>query len=155
MNIHDVQQVFLQQHEDDRGFLFEVIHASDPFVTKFGQVYFVGDRTPFTVRAYHKHFELHDWFAIVNGSAKFVLVDDRKDSPTYRKTDILIGSSRKPSLIIVPPGVYHGWMSLENDTLLCSIASHEYNREKPDEERVSPDSFQDILGQNPWQIIAK
>ena len=30
MNIHDVQQVYLKVHEDDRGYLFEVIHNSDP-----------------------------------------------------------------------------------------------------------------------------
>lgn len=155
MNIQDVKQLFLQQHEDDRGFLYEVIHGSDPFVTRFGQVYFVGNRTAFTVRAYHKHRELHDWFAIVHGSAKFVLVDGREHSSTYLKTDILIGSARRPSLIVVPPGIYHGWMSLEPDTLLCSTASHEYNRENPDEERISPDSFQDLLGQNPWQIIGR
>lgn len=155
MNIHDVQQVFVQQHEDDRGYLYEVLHQSDPFVKQFGQVYMVGNRTAFTVRAYHKHAALHDWFSIVHGSAKFVLVDDRENSPTYRKTDILIGSARKPGLIVVPPGVYHGWMSLEPDTLLCSIASHEYNRENPDEVRVPPDSFQDLLGHDPWQIIGR
>ena len=155
MNIHDVKQIFLQQYEDDRGFLYEVIHGSDPFVTKFGQVYFVGDRTALTIRAYHRHTHLHDWFSIVHGSAKFALVDGRKESPTYNKTDILIGSNRRPSLIVVPPGVYHGWMSLEPDTLLCSIASHEYNKENPDEERVSPDSFQELFGQNPWQIIGR
>src|SRR5438105_4018984 len=101
MNIHDVQQIFLKQYEDDRGFLYEVIHGSDPFVTKFGQVYFVGDRTAFTVRAYHKHSELHDWFSIVRGAAKFVLVDDRPESPTYKKSDILVSSERMPSVIVV------------------------------------------------------
>lgn len=155
MNIHDAQQIFLKVHEDDRGYLFEVAHGSDPFVTRFGQVYMVGDRISHVVRAFHKHHELHDWFCIVHGAAKFVLVDDREDSPTYRKTDILVGTGRTPSLIVVPPGVYHGWMSLEPDTLLTSVASHEYNADKPDEVRVSPDTFDDLLGQNPWHIVAK
>lgn len=155
MNIHDVQQLFLTVHEDDRGYLFEVVHGSDPFVSKFGQVYMVGDRIPFVTRAYHKHRELHDWFCIVHGSAKFVLVDDRETSPTYRKHDILIGSDRKPSLIVVPPGVYHGWMSLEPDALMCSVASHEYNRTNPDETRVPPNEFDKLIGFNPWQIIAR
>jgi len=155
MNIHDVQQVFLKVHEDDRGYLYEVVHGSDAFVTQFGQVYMVGDRIELVVRAYHKHAELHDWFAIVQGSAKFVLVDDREDSPTYRKADVLIGSARTPSLIVVPPGVYHGWMSLEPNTLLCSTASHEYNAQNPDEVRIPPDSFDELLGGNPWRIIAK
>lgn len=155
MNIHDVQKICLTIHEDDRGYLFEVIHGRDPFVTQFGQVYIVGDRIERVVRAYHKHKELHDWFCIVRGSAKFVLVDDREDSPTYRQSDILVTSDRTPSLIVVPPGIYHGWMSLEPDTLLCSTASHEYNRENPDEVRVPPESFDELLGHNPWRIIAK
>ena len=155
MNIHDVQQKFLKVHEDDRGFLFEVIHGSDEFVTQFGQVYTVGDRIERVVRAFHKHNELHDWFSIVQGAAKFVLVDDREDSPSYSQADILVGSGRTPSLIVVPPGVYHGWMSLEPNTLLCSTASHEYNAQKPDEVRVSPDTYDELLGHNPWQIIAK
>ena len=155
MNIHDVQQRFLKVHEDDRGYLFEVIHGSDPFVTQFGQVYIVGDRIERVVRAFHKHTELHDWFSIVHGSAKFVLVDDREDSRTYRAVDILIGSSRTPSLIVVPPGVYHGWMSLEPDTLLCSTASHEYNPDAPDEVRIPPNSLEELIGHNPWQIVAK
>jgi dTDP-4-dehydrorhamnose 3,5-epimerase len=155
MNIHDVQQIFLKVHEDDRGYLWEVVHGSDPFVGRFGQVYMVGDRIEKIIRAYHKHADLHDWFCIVHGSAKFVLVDDRENSPTYKKSDILIGSGRTPSLVVVPPGVYHGWMSLEPDTLMCSVASHEYNAGKPDEVRVPPDSFNKLLGFNPWEIVAK
>ncbi len=155
MNIHDVQQIFLQVHEDDRGYLYEVLHGSDEFVTKFGQVYMVGDRIPYVTRAYHKHHELHDWFCIVSGAAKFVLVDDREDSPTYRQFDILTGSAKTPSLVVVPPGVYHGWMSLAPETMLCSTASHEYNAEKPDETRVPPTQFDDLIGSNPWQIFAK
>lgn len=155
MNIHDVQQIHLKVHEDDRGYLFEVIHNSDPFVSRFGQVYMVGDRVAYVVRAYHKHEELHDWFCIVNGSAKFVLIDDRPDSPTYKKADILVGTGRTPSLMVVPPGVFHGWMSLEPNTLMCSTASHEYNQAQPDEVRVSPDSFDELLGDNPWRIVAR
>lgn len=56
---------------------------------------------------------------------------------------VVVGE-RKPALIVVPPGVYHGWMSLEDDTQMISIASHTYNREKPDEVRISPDSFGDV-----------
>lgn len=152
MNIHDVQQIRLAVHEDDRGYLFEVVHGSDPFIPQFGQVYVVGDRIEKIIRAFHKHQDLHDWFCIVKGSAKFVLVDDRPDSPTCKEFDILVGSDRSPSVIVVPPGIYHGWMSLEPDTIMVSTASHEYNREKPDEFRVPPDSFTDLIGEDPWTI---
>lgn len=159
MNISDVEITNLQVHEDDRGYLFEIIHKSDRFVSGKGQelrqVYIVGDRIDKIVRAFHKHDELHDWFCIVKGSAKFVLIDDRQESTTYRKVDIVVCSDRAPKLLVVPPGVYHGWMSLEPDTILVSTVSHEYNREKPDEYRVPPQEFNQLIGADPWEIKGK
>lgn len=144
MPIKDVSLVDLTMHQDDRGYLYELVHITDTFVPQFGQVYIVGDPVRGTIRAFHKHAELHDWFAIVHGSAKFVLKDDRQDSPTYGEVASFVLSERNPKLLVVPPGVYHGWMSLEDDTIMVSTASHTYNREKPDEVRIPPDSFGDI-----------
>ena len=147
--IKDVKVVDLTIHEDDRGYLVEIArHADDPephgIVHQFGQVYLVGDPARGAVRAFHKHNELWDWFCISHGSAKFVLKDDRPDSPTYEEMMTIIASERKPRLIVVPPGVYHGWMSLEDDTQMVSTASHTYNRENPDEVRIPPDSFGEV-----------
>ena len=68
-------------------------------------------------------------------------VDDRAESPTFREMNTVVIGTRNPSLIVVPQGVFHGWMALEDDTLLVSTASDVYNRRKPDEIRVLPDSF--------------
>lgn len=156
MNINDVEAIPLKIHEDDRGYLYEIIHKSDDFVSgcnqEIRQVYVVGDRIEKIVRAFHKHNELHDWFCLVKGSAKFVLIDDRRDSPTFEKFDMVYCSDKSPKLLVVPPGIYHGWMSLEPDTIMVSSASHEYNRENPDEHRVAPDAFDNLLGTNPWEI---
>ena len=150
--IKDVKVVDLTIHEDDRGYLLEIArHADDPephgIVHQFGQVYLVGDPARGAIRAFHKHNELWDWFCISHGSAKFVLKDDRPDSPTYEEMMTIIASERKPRLIVVPPGVYHGWMSLEDDTQMVSTASHTYNRENPDEVRIPPDSFGEV-----WEV---
>lgn len=147
--LKDVQVIDLVAHYDDRGYLVEIVrHADDPephgVVHQFGQVYLVGDMVRGTVRAYHKHEELWDWFFISHGSAKFVLKDDRADSPTYGEMMTIVVGERRPRLIVVPPGVYHGWMSLEDDTQMVSTASHTYNREQPDEVRIPPDSFGDV-----------
>lgn len=142
--IQDVQLVPLIVHVDDRGYLMEVIHANDPFLPKFGQVYLVGNPARGTIRAFHKHKVLWDYFFVSHGTAKFALVDDREDSPTYQHMNLFVLSARNPGLLVVPPGVYHGWMSLEDDTQLISTASEIYNRENPDEVRVPPDSFGDV-----------
>ena len=119
--IKDVKLVELVAHVDDRGYLIEIIRANDSHFTKFGQVYLVGN--------------------FARGVAEFILRDDRPDSPTYEEMNSFVLSSRNPSLLVVPPGVYHGWMSLEDDTQMVSTASEVYNRDNPDEVRVSPNSF--------------
>jgi dTDP-4-dehydrorhamnose 3,5-epimerase len=147
--IEGVKVVPLDTHHDDRGYLIEIVrHADDPephgVVHRFGQVYLVGDLTHGTVRAFHKHSELWDWFFISHGTAKFILVDDREGSPSRGERMTVVIGERRPALVIVPPGVYHGWMALEDDTQLISIASHTYNRAQPDEVRIPPDHFGDL-----------
>jgi len=147
--IQDVQVIDLTAHEDDRGYLIEIVRRSggpEPHavVHKFGQVYLVGDRTRGTVRAFHKHEQLWDWFFISHGSAKFVLKDDRPESPTHGEVMTIVVGERRPRLLVVPPGVFHGWMALEDDTQLVSTASHTYQHEDPDEVRVPADSFGDV-----------
>jgi len=153
--IQDVQIIDLVAHMDDRGYLIEIARCTggdEPHavVHRFGQVYLVGDMVRGTIRAFHKHNELWDWFFISHGSAKFVLKDDREDSPTYEEMMTIIVGERRPRLIVVPPGVYHGWMSLEDDTQMVSTASHTYNQEQPDEVRIPPDSFGEV-----WTVKGK
>lgn len=139
--IKDVEIVPLTTRLDDRGYLIEIVHFNDSFFTKFGQVYLVGDFVRGTIRAFHKHEKLWDYFYISHGSAKFALVDDRKKSPTYKNIMTVITTDRNPSLLVVPPGVYHGWMSLEDDTQMISTGSEVYDRNNPDETRVPFSSF--------------
>jgi len=148
--IEGLKVVPLVAHMDDRGYLTEILRAVDPHFTKFGQVYLVGNMARGTIRAFHKHNVLWDWFFISHGSAKFAFRDDRPDSPTYGQMETICAGSRNSSLIVVPPGVYHGWMSLEDDTQLISIASEVYNRENPDEVRVPPESFGYV-----WEVKGK
>ena len=146
--INGLEIIPLMVSFDDRGYLFEIIHNYD--MSKFGQVYVVGDPVRGVIRAFHKHNVLWDYFCIIKGSAKFVFVDDRKESKTFKQQEIIILSEKSPKMIIVPPDIYHGWMSLEDDTIMISVASEIYNKEKPDEIRISPDSFGDV-----WTIKGK
>ena len=142
--IEGVESVNLVARVDDRGYLIEIARATDPFLRKFGQVYLVGNFAKGTVRAFHKHEALWDLFFINHGAAKFVLVDDRVVSPTYKEMNTFVVSARNPTLIVVPPDVFHGWMSLEDDTQMISTATKVYCRERPDEVRVPPESFGDV-----------
>lgn len=140
--INGLEIIPLKTHFDDRGYLFEIIHNYD--MPKFGRVYTAANPTRGTIRAFHKHYVSWDYFCILKGSAKFVFVDDRKESPTFKQQEAIVISEKSPKLIIVPIGVYHGWMSLEDDTILLTANSELFNKDKPDESRIPPDSFGDV-----------
>lgn len=153
--INGVLVIPLEVHCDDRGYLIEVARRSDDperhgVIQRFGQVFLVGNVARGVIRAFHKHQKAWDWFTIVHGSAKVVLVDDREGSSSKGETMSLVLGERRPALVAVPPGVYHGWMSLEDDTQLIGIASHTYVREDPDEVRVPPDHFGDV-----WAVVGR
>ena len=145
--IQGVQLTPLKVSTDDRGYLI-VIGSSGrtdaPDLPVMREVYLVGDMAKGTIRAFHKHETLWDYFFISNGSAKFILVDDRPGSATKGEMNTFVLTERNPSLLIVPAGVYHGWMSLEDDTQMISIANEPYDPKNPDEKRIPPDSFGDV-----------
>ena len=139
--IKDVRLVELAARVDDRGYLVKMLRADDPHFTTFGEVYIVGDFSRGTIRAWHKHERLWDYFHISHGAAKFALRDDRHDSPTYEEINTFVLSARNPATLVVPPGVYHGWMALEDDTQLVSVGSELYDPQNLDEVRVPYTSF--------------
>jgi dTDP-4-dehydrorhamnose 3,5-epimerase len=152
--IEGVRVVPLERHIDDRGYLYEIIHVTDEFLPKFGQTYVVCSPVRGTIRAFHKHAVLWDYFCVARGTAKFVLArepDERVKAAastgkpmTPEALEVHVISDRKPSLLVVPPGTWHGWMALEDDTLVVATGSEVYNRANPDEVRVPPDVFGDV-----------
>lgn len=168
----------LKVHQDDRGYLFEMIHDYElpkpadgllrqyyeaklvPPPGRFGQVYVVGNPARGAIRAFHKHYSLWDYFCIISGTAKFLFVDDRGDGIkeySYKAkpgaTKEVVVSGDRPQMIAVPPGVFHGWKSLTDNTVLLSVGSEVYNPSNPDEVRVPPNSFRaEFGGFDPWEV---
>ncbi len=138
----------LRAHADDRGHLTVVLRNDQPDLRRFGQVYVVVSPVAGTIRAWHKHSRMWDWFFIGRGSAKFGLVDDRPDSEVRGAFVTVTLSERAPALLAVPPGVFHGWMSLEDETQLVSTADHRYDEDGWDEERLPYDHFTGF----PWHV---
>jgi dTDP-4-dehydrorhamnose 3,5-epimerase-like enzyme len=152
--LEGVRVVPLVSHIDDRGFLYEVIHSTDEYLPKFGQTYVVGSPARGTIRGFHRHDLLWDYFHVIRGAGKFIVVkhndDDVKEASAAGKAmepdqiQSFVLSERQPALLIVPPGHWHGWMSLEDNTVVVSTGSEVYNSLEPDELRVSPGVFGDV-----------
>lgn len=85
-----------------------------------------------TVRGLHARknpFGEYKLIRCIKGSAFDVLVDFRKNSFTYGKTFSIVISEENGISLLVPPGVAHGFQTLENDTKLTYLHSELYNEE--------------------------
>jgi len=131
---------------DDRGFLSQILPEGDQSF-EIKRIYSTGNFAKGTIRGFHKHKKEKKVFFVPSGAAKFVLVDDRKDSSTYKEIDTFILSKLNPSVLVIPTGVYSGWMSLEDQTIVLGISSQPFDKENPDDERVDPNSFGDV-----WKV---
>lgn len=155
--IQDVIVRDLVVNVDDRGILSEVCRTDFPEISrynvKFNQVYVVRN-TAESVRAFHKHEHLIDYFTIVHGEAKFILVDDRPESPCFGTMQIINVSELRYRMITVPTGVFHGWKGSYN-TILVSVANELYMGQDRkgvlDEERIP----WDIFGSDIWNTENK
>ncbi len=150
----------LAVHADDRGSLFEVLHdyelpyekvAGESDIPAFGQVYIVRSPVRGTIRGFHRHVKLWDYFTVVHGRAK-VIVARRDYGISHIESDAIwstVLAAEAPSVVVIPPYLYHGWEALTDDTVLVSIGSEVYDSQCPDEERIPYDAFGDVWGIKP------
>ena len=100
------------------------------------------------ISAWHCHERQTDRIFVVQGSIRLVLFDDREASATRGKLDVLLMSPLRPTLVTIPPGVWHGLQNLEPDTsTFVNLFDHAYRYDDPDEWRLPPDT--DAI---PWRF---
>lgn len=128
----------LKKNMDDRGYLMEILRDDDPEFLRFGQVY-VSTCLPGIVKAWHAHRLQTDHLCIIKGLGKIGMYDGREDSPTYRQTQAVVTGELNSVLVIIPPLVWHGYMTLGNEpSYIMNVPTVHYNRQEPDELRVDP-----------------
>jgi len=128
----------LQLIPDERGFLYEMLRADDPFYQAFGQCYLTAVY-PGVVKGWHWHKLQTDHFVCVKGMAKVVLYDRREESPTFGEVNEFFMGERKNILLVIPKGVLHGMKGIGTETaMIINMPTHMYNHADPDEFRVAP-----------------
>jgi dTDP-4-dehydrorhamnose 3,5-epimerase len=149
--IHDVQVKTFVKHADQRGFFIEQLKRGDlddagrPFISDrpFAQmsrslVYARGGNPPELIKAFHWHKRQWDYWDIVVGNARVVLVDLRPDSPTSGTIQTLILGENSPRMVAIPPLVAHGYQCLGmEDIHLVYYVTEPYNPQDPDEGRIA------------------
>ena len=67
------------------------------------------------------------WINCISGSIQDVLVDFRRNSPTFLKYQSIVLNSRHPKYVYIPHGVGHGFLSLEENTSVVYLMSSSYD----------------------------
>jgi dTDP-4-dehydrorhamnose 3,5-epimerase len=96
---------------------------------------------PSAVSAWHLHRQRQDGIFVVGGMMRVVLFDPRRHSATAGKLDVLHLSHVRPTLVVVPPSVWHGVQVLGNEpACFINCFDRAYDYDDPDEWRLPPDT---------------
>ncbi|MGH9400090.1 MAG: dTDP-4-dehydrorhamnose 3,5-epimerase family protein [Thermoanaerobaculia bacterium] len=150
-SIEGVRTLALSRFTDDRGFFFEIFRAGarHPAGRDLAE-FFEGVRAAQMnysvvdagghVKGLHYHLKQEDvWFFPPPSKAKVVLLDIRKISPSFGRTQVVVAGGGQDILIRIPAGVAHGYRPLTNPCALLYVVTETFDPGDPDEFRIAWD----------------
>ena len=91
--------------------------------------------------AWHCHERQVDRIFVTRGTVRLVLYDAREASPTRGRVNVFVLSPMRPTLVTVPPGVWHGLQNLDaGPAEFVNLFDVPYRHGDPDEWRLPPDT---------------
>jgi len=93
------------------------------------------------VRAWGIHRFTIDRLFAASGSLCIVCYDGRRQSTTFGCINEFFLGERNQGLVVIPPGVYHGWKNIGDDeAVIVSMPSRPYDHAAPDRWELPWDS---------------
>ena len=97
--------------------------STDEMFKGFGEVYF-SFANPGVIKAWHVHSKMYVNNCVINGTAKLVCCDLRKESPTYMNIMEIYLGKENYCTVQIPPGIANGYTPVGNEpTVLVNCAS--------------------------------
>ena len=117
-------------YKDYRGFFTETFNSK--ITDELGVTFYQDNHSKSkknVIRGIHYQWDkpMGKLVRVVNGSGIDVLVDLRKNSPTYGKSETILISDENFTTVWVPEGFGHGFLALEDNTHLCYKCSAVHN----------------------------
>ena len=112
---------------DERGYIMHMLKSSDPEFECFGEIYF-STIYPGAIKAWHLHNEMTLNYAVVTGTIKLVLYDDRIGSATNGEVQELFIGGQNYQLVKIPPFVWNGFKAVGTDMAIvanCATMAHD------------------------------
>lgn len=116
--IKDVKIKKLEKYDDERGWLMEIYRDDElDYQPVMG---YVSATKNGVVRGPHEHKEQSDCFVFLGpGNFELYLWDNREDSPTNGENIKIEVGENNPTMVIVPPGVVHGYKCVSKEDAYC------------------------------------
>jgi dTDP-4-dehydrorhamnose 3,5-epimerase len=116
--------------EDERGYFKETYAASRYRASGVAET-FVQDNLSLSrrgvMRGLHGDRRMGKLIQVLAGSAYDVIADVRPDSPTFLKWHGITLRAKEHTQLYIPPGCLHGFLALEEGTLLAYKQTAEYD----------------------------
>ena len=135
----------LAVNEDSRGWLAEIFRQDELAAEHHPVMAYISVTRPGVGRGPHAHRHQTDLFCFPGpGEFLVTLWDQRPESPSFGKRQEFRLGETCPGIIIVPPGVVHGYKNIgERPGWVCNFANRLYRgpgrREPVDEIRYEDD----------------
>ncbi len=117
----------LRQILDERGKIMHMLRREDPWFLQFGEIYF-SVVYPGVVKGWHLHKLMTLNYAVVSGTIKLVLYDDREGSPTRSQLQELFLGPDNYQLVTIPPLVWNGFKGVGSHVAIvanCATLPHD------------------------------
>ena len=125
--IDGVKVTQLRQILDERGKVMHMLRSDSEIFEGFGEIYF-SCIYPGAIKAWHIHKAMTLNYAVPHGHIKFVLYDDRSESPTCGEVQEIFLGPDNYCLVTVPPMVWNGFKGLGGETAIvanCASIPHD------------------------------
>ena len=114
----------LEPHADYRGSFTELYRASwfdgRPRPVQWNLVRSAAT----TLRGVHVHIVHSDYWTLATGAGLVGLCDLRRRSPTFRLAAAIPVYGDEPQMIVIPPGVAHGFLFYRTSTHVYAVSSY-------------------------------
>ncbi|MCD4762149.1 dTDP-4-dehydrorhamnose 3,5-epimerase family protein [bacterium] len=108
----------LNKYNDERGWLVEIYRNDE--VEYQPVMSYISVTKPGVVRGPHEHKDQSDCFVFIGpGAFRLYLWDRREESATNGETVTIEVGENKPTMVIVPPGVVHGYKCISDCDAWC------------------------------------
>lgn len=117
-----------------RSLITEIFHAHWDFQVGPIQRIIQAASPPQMINAWHMHQYQSDILSCVQGHLTLALFDDRESSSTHGQVDVFHLSDKRPTTVLIPPKVWHGFKTIGNEySIVINFFDNEFNYDDPDE----------------------